>query len=183
MCVLDVSWGEMVVSTSPLTASATGPAALVLEPYVCPLATKDTDIVSPFGQRDVLAVSTAPVSGVPKSEMHEGIDYSANLGTEVRAARSGKVLFTGFSKSYVSRADKTVQSRLVIIRHADGQSSRYVHLGAFRVRPGQDVRAGQVIGVVAASDEWVAPVLHFEIRNIQGQAIDPETLITEVDKP
>jgi murein DD-endopeptidase MepM/ murein hydrolase activator NlpD len=115
--------------------------------------------------------------------MHEGIDYNATPGTVVRAARSGKVIFAGFSKMYASRADKNDQSRLVIIRHADGQSSRYVHLGAFRVRPGQDVRAGQVLGVVAESDEWMAPVLHFEIRNIQGRAIDPETVITEVEKP
>ena len=127
--------------------------------------------------------STAAVSTAPKSEMHEGIDYSAAPGTEVRAARSGKVIFAGFSKMYVSRADKNDQSRLVIIRHADGQSSRYVHLGAFRVRPGQDVRSGQVVGVVAESDEWVAPVLHFEIRNIQGRAIDPETVIKEVEQP
>ena len=79
--------------------------------------------------------------------MHEGIDYSAPPGTVVRAARSGKVIFAGFSKMYVSRADKKDQSRFVIIRHADGQSSRYVHLAGLRVRPGQDVKPGRSSGL------------------------------------
>ena len=80
---------------------------------------------------------------------------------------------------YVSRTNKNDQHRLIIIRHADGQSSRYVHLAGLRVRPGQEVKAGQVIGVVAESDEWVVPVLHFEVRDVQGRAIDPETVIKE----
>ena len=148
--VLGVSWGEVVVSTSPLSAPTTGPVALAPEPFLCPLAIKDADIVSPFGKRDVLAVSTTTVSETAgtKQEMHEGIDYGSAPGSEVRAARSGKVIFAGFSKMYVSRANKNDPSRLVIIRHADGQSSRYVHLDGFRVRPGQDVQAGQVIGIV-----------------------------------
>jgi murein DD-endopeptidase MepM/ murein hydrolase activator NlpD len=183
--VLDVSWAEVAVSTAALNASATGSALLVAEPFVCPLTSKDVDIVSPFGQREILAAPTtgAPASAAPKVEMHEGIDYSASPGTPVRAARSGKVIFAGFSKMYVSRTDKTDQRRFVIIRHIDGMSSRYVHLNNLRVRPGQDVKAGQILGVVADSDEWVVPVLHFEIRNQQGRPVDPEKVITEVENP
>src|SRR5438105_1854623 len=82
-------------------------------------------------------------------------------GSAVKAARSGKVIFAGFSKMYVSRADKTDQHRLVIVRHADGMSSRYVHLNALHVKPGQEVQSGQVLGVLAESDEWAEPILHF----------------------
>jgi murein DD-endopeptidase MepM/ murein hydrolase activator NlpD len=183
--VWDQSWAGVAVSTASLSASATGSALLVAEPFICPLAPKGIDIVSPFGKRDVLS---APKTGgttasETKSEMHEGVDYSASPGALVRASRGGRVIFAGFSKMYVSRADKTDQSRLVIIRHPDGMSTRYVHLSALRVRPGQDVKSGQWIGVLADSDEWVVPVLHFEIRDVQGHPVDPEQVITEVEKP
>jgi len=69
---------------------------------------------------------------------------------------------------YVSRADKTDQHRLVIVRHADGMSSRYVHLKHAACETGQDVQSGQVLGVLAESDEWTEPVLHFEIRDLRG---------------
>jgi murein DD-endopeptidase MepM/ murein hydrolase activator NlpD len=185
MFILDVSWAEVAVSSVPLSASATGAALVVVEPFVCPLASKEADIVSPFGKREVLTAPTTAMTGSPSSkvELHEGVDYSASPGTPVRAARSGRVIFAGFSKMYVSRTDKTDQSRFVIIRHADGMSSRYVHLNNLRVRPGQDVKSGQVLGVLAESDEWVVPVLHFEIRNVQGRPIDPEKMITEVENP
>ena len=183
--VLGASWGDVVISGIPLASSATGAALLIEEPFICPLAAKDADVVSPFGKREVVAPSTGTVSGAvqPKVEMHEGIDYAATPGTAVRASRSGKVIFAGFSKMYVSRTNKNEQHRFVIIRHPDGKSSRYVHLSGLRIRPGQDVKAGQVLGVVAESDEWAVPVLHFEIRNVQGQPVDPEKEITEVENP
>ena len=115
--------------------------------------------------------------------MHEGVDYRAFPGSAVKAARSGKVIFAGFSKMYVSRADKTDQHRLVIIRHVDGMSSRYVHLNTLHVKPGQEVQSGQVLGVLAESDEWTEPVLHFEIRDIRGQALDPVKIIAEPTPP
>jgi murein DD-endopeptidase MepM/ murein hydrolase activator NlpD len=193
--VWGLSWGDVLLSSAALVAPATGAALLAAEPFLSPLGKKEAEIVSGFGKRDVVVQRRAaaakpgqaasPVGGKlqPKVEVHEGIDYSVAPGTLIHAARSGKVLFAGFSKSYVSRDDKTDQYRLVIIRHADGQSSRYVHLEALRVRSGQDVKAGQVLGIVAPSDECPVPVLHFEIRTLQGQAIDPETVISEGKTP
>jgi murein DD-endopeptidase MepM/ murein hydrolase activator NlpD len=183
--VSKVCWAEEAVSAVSLSAPATGAVLLVEEPFICPLVSKEADIVSPFGKREILAPPTTATAESPaaKVEMHEGIDYSANPGTLVRAARSGKVIFAGFSKMYASRTNKNEQHRFVIIRHADGLSSRYVHLNGLRVRPGQDVKSGQAIGVVAESDEWVVPVFHFEIRDIQGRPVDPETMIKEVENP
>jgi len=175
---LDVCWGldaPVSLSSSALTGPATGAALLLDEPFVNPFGTKKPKIVSGFGKRDI--------PNQPAPEMHEGIDYAAPAGTVVRAARSGKVIFAGFSKMYASREDKTEQNRFVIIRHADGKSSRYVHLNVLRVRPGQQVQSGQPIGVLAESDEWTEPVLHFEIRDVQGQPVDPKKMITSVKKP
>jgi murein DD-endopeptidase MepM/ murein hydrolase activator NlpD len=193
--VLDVSWGDVSLSSAVLTAPATGVAVLPEEPFLSPLGKRDAEVVSGFGKRDVVVQVRPPAAGhgqaaaavggtlQPKVEVHEGVDYAVPLGAEIRAVKSGKVLFAGFSKMYVSRNDKTDQHRLVIVRHADGQSSRYVHLEKLRVRPGQEVKAGQVLGVAAASDECAVPVLHFEIRTAQGKAIDPETVITEGKTP
>lgn len=190
--VWDVSWGAdslVSLSSAPLTGSATGVAFLVDEPFVNPFGTKMPKVISGFGKRDIPATLRPPVvssgtRGTPATqEIHEGIDYRAFPGSAVRAARSGKVIFAGFSKMYVSRTDKTQQSRFVIIRHVDGKSSRYVHLNALHIRPGQDVQSGQVLGVMAESDEWTEPVLHFEIRDVQGQAMDPMKLLGDAKKP
>jgi murein DD-endopeptidase MepM/ murein hydrolase activator NlpD len=183
--VAGLSWGDMTVSTTSLTASTTAAVVVATEPFVSPLGDVDAGIVSGFGLRPVVDVSTAPVAtpapAKPKMEMHEGVDYGVPAGTVVYAAKSGKVIFAGYSKMYASRTDKKEQSRFVIIVHPDHQSTRYVHLSALRVRPGQEVKSGQPLGVVADSDEGSVPVLHFEIRNVQGKAINPEKVMKKAE--
>ena len=147
------------------------------EPYVWPVAKRieghKVKIVSDFGAR-----------GVPEGpgmETHDGIDFGVPPDTAVRASRSGKVLFAGFSSAYVSRADKKEKNRLLIIKHADGSSTRYVHLDRLKVTPGQQVVSGQVIGTTGDSDEWTQPVLHFEVRDLGGRAVDPESVLQDPD--
>ena len=170
---------DVAISTSPLTPGATT-ASVAAEPFVNPFGTRKPKMVSHFGMRQLPAsLLSSTTQQMPAKERHEGVDYRAKPGTPVRAARSGKVIFAGFSKMYVSRADKTDQERLIIIMHADHMSSRYVHLSAIKVRPGQAVQSGQVIGILSESDEWTEPVLHFEIRDDHGRALDPAELVTE----
>jgi murein DD-endopeptidase MepM/ murein hydrolase activator NlpD len=152
---------------------AAAPAPVVEEPFLSPLAGK-TRIVSGFGSRTV--------PGKTVTESHEGLDLAAAPGTAVRASRSGMVLFAGSSKMYVSRANKKEQSRMVIIRHADGMSTRYVHLGLLKVTPKQEVVAGDVLAPSADSDEWSVPVVHFEIREANGKAVDPRKRLTDLKK-
>jgi murein DD-endopeptidase MepM/ murein hydrolase activator NlpD len=166
------------------TPAATSGVLLSTEPFVNPFGTKKPKIVSGFGSREVQLPALLPGTTTQAvKEMHEGVDYRAFPGSAVKAARSGKVIFAGFSKMYVSRADKTDQHRLVIIRHSDGTSTRYVHLNTLHVKPGQDVQAGQVLGVLAESDEWKEPVLHFEVRDIRGQAMDPVKWVVDPATP
>lgn len=161
------------------------------EPFVDPIASKKRKVISGFGKRSVpgyllkgaaapvISTPVAPSSSTPGAatasvtEPHEGIDYAAAPGTPVSASRRGKVLFAGSSKQYMSRKVKNLQSKLVIIRHNDGMSTRYVHMATLKVKPGQEIEAGVVLGTVASSDEWKEPVLHFEIRDVKGQALDP----------
>jgi murein DD-endopeptidase MepM/ murein hydrolase activator NlpD len=155
--------GGIAPSTAILISSPLA-APVEAEPYKCPF-TKCV-VVSKFGSR--------AVPGKAAAERHEGVCLRAAPGQTVHAARSGKVIFAGFSKAYVSRADKRDQQRLIIVRHADGQSSRYVHLNTLQVRPPQEVQAGDALGTASESDEWTEPVLHFEIRAVNGTPLNPE---------
>lgn len=151
-----------------------------------PLAVKSLKVLSGFGKRalppTLLAAATSQAEIKFYEKAHEGVDYAGVAGMSVLAARDGKVLFSGFSKSYASRKNKNDQTRLVILSHSDGLSTRYVHLATLRVRPQQEVTAGQVIGTLAESDEWTQPVLHFEIRDKRGQALDPVRIMAEAAK-
>jgi murein DD-endopeptidase MepM/ murein hydrolase activator NlpD len=172
--------------TKGVTLSST---AAVTEPFVWPVSDmiggKKVRIVSGFGRRKVPMIPGIDTSTVvvPADEMHEGVDFSVPQESNVRAARSGKVIFAGFSTAYVSRADKKDKNHLVILKHADGKSTRYVHLDRLRVRPGLEVKAGDVLGSSSASNEWTEPVVHFEIRGSNGKAIDPMTLLTNPQAP
>ncbi len=178
-----MSWAEDATGTAPTVSEVTTGTTTVVEPFTDPLAAKKHKVVGKFGKRDVPVALRAPTSTTSQTtlstavEMHEGVDFAAFPGSIVRASRSGKVIFAGFSKMYVSRKSKNDQHRLVIIRHPDGMSTRYVHLAGLRVKPGQEVASGQPIGTLTESDEWAEPVLHFEIRDMRGQPVDPLLLL------
>lgn len=178
-----LGWCETApdVSSAPVeVAVSTVPAP---EPFVAPLGVKTLKILSAFGKRtlppNLLAATTSQAELKFYEKPHEGVDYAGVAGMPVLAAKSGKVLFAGFSRAYVSRKNPKDQQRLIILMHPDGQSTRYVHLSSIKVKPSTEVQAGQLIGTLADSDEWTQPVLHFEIRDKRGIAQDPETMISK----
>jgi murein DD-endopeptidase MepM/ murein hydrolase activator NlpD len=144
------------------------------EPFVFPLKSAKVKIVSGFGKRKLDKLAKAlEMTTLPDTEFHEGVDFAVNPGAQVVAARSGKVLFAGFSTAYVTRKNKKEKNRFIIIRHADGLSTRYVHLNRIEVTPQEEIEAGQVIGTASESDEWSQPVLHFEVREANGKPVNP----------
>lgn len=102
--------------------------------------------------------------GRRKGKDHQGIDIPARTGTQVRAARSGHVIYAGNRiKGY---------GNLIIVRHADTYSTVYAHLSKIEVKKGQFVSRGQRIGRVGRTGHATSPHLHFEIRT--GQlAVNP----------
>jgi len=86
---------------------------------------------------------------------HDGIDISTPEGTPVRAARAGRVLYSDRLRGY---------GNLVIIAHDEGYATVYAHNRENRRRAGEDVRQGDVIGVVGSTGKTSGPNLHFEIR-------------------
>ncbi len=97
---------------------------------------------------------------------HLGTDYGAPSGTPVRATGDGVVSRAGYWGGY---------GRMVEIRHANGFSTRYAHLSRVRVRPGQRVSQGEIIGGVGATGLATAPHLHYEFLQ-RGRHRNPTAL-------
>ncbi|MBX5480309.1 MAG: M23 family metallopeptidase [Myxococcaceae bacterium] len=96
-------------------------------------------------------------------ERHDGIDLAAPLGTPVKTAKAGRVLYAGEQKGY---------GLIVIIDHGDDLITLYAHNRDLRVKTGQRVRDGQVVATVGESGRTSGPHLHFEVRK-GGVPTDP----------
>ncbi len=89
------------------------------------------------------------------SSFHTGIDRAAPIGTGVRAANSGAVIFAGWNSwGY---------GNLIVLAHGPFLTL-YGHLSSIAVRCGQSIPAGSVIGGVGSTGNSSGPHLHFEIR-------------------
>jgi murein DD-endopeptidase MepM/ murein hydrolase activator NlpD len=87
--------------------------------------------------------------------MHEGIDFPAEVGTAIKAAASGTVVFAGVHPEY---------GKMVEIDHGNGLVSRYAHASRLLVKEGDLVVAGQRIATVGSTGRSTGPHLHFEVR-------------------
>jgi murein DD-endopeptidase MepM/ murein hydrolase activator NlpD len=130
-------------------------------PAVCPIYVSDFDnISSGFGMRK------DPIDSTMK--MHKGIDISAGIGTKVYASATGKVV-------KVISSDKG-HGNCIVIEHGYGFRSRYAHLSAFKVKEGDEVKRGDLIGLVGSTGRSTGPHLHYEIEK-EGEIIDPKKFI------
>ncbi|PWA12612.1 peptidase M23 [Pueribacillus theae] len=105
---------------------------------------------SSFGSR------VHPISGRVKN--HNGVDIANSIGTPIRAAASGKVIYAGTMSGY---------GNTVMIAHTiNGKSytTLYAHMSAFSVRNGQSVSQGQQIGKIGNTGASTGPHLHFEVH-------------------
>ena len=79
-----------------------------------------------------------------------------DLGNAVRAWRRGRVV------DVVNRTDS--YGKHIRVRHPNGTETLYAHLSGMRVKPGQIVKRGQMIGRVGSTGNSSGPHLHFEIK-------------------
>src|SRR3984885_9029124 len=103
------------------------------------------------------------------SSYHSGIDLAAPMGSTIRAAAAGTVVYAGWYAGYGNMVD---------IRHADGLVTRYAHMSAYapNIGNGMPVNAGQVIGLVGQTGHATGNHIHFEVR-LSGVAVDPAPFI------
>ena len=97
-------------------------------------------------------------------EFHPGIDIPARTGTKVRAAADGVVLKAGRVRSFGKR---------IIIKHGNKKTTTwYNHLSSIKVKKGQTIKRGQVIGRVGSTGDSTGSHLDFRIF-INGKAKNP----------
>lgn len=99
----------------------------------------------------------------PGGHIHTGVDLAAPAGTPVHA------VLDGIARVVVSATGYGLH---VVLDHGDGLTTLYAHLSSITVHDGDDVAAGDVIGLVGSSGNSTGPHLHFEVRR-DGIAEDP----------
>lgn len=97
---------------------------------------------------------------------HRGVDYAASTGTPVVAAGDGKVIRSGYDK---------YNGHHVFIEHGGGITTKYIHFSKRKVRNGQRVKQGQVIGLVGSTGLAAGPHLHYEFL-VNGTHRNPRTV-------
>jgi murein DD-endopeptidase MepM/ murein hydrolase activator NlpD len=131
-----------VTIITPARARADAPAAAELpadrSPFVWPIEGRVVDAFGPRGETH-----------------HDGIDIAAAIGTPIRAARGGRVLYSDQLVRY---------GNVLIVDHGDGYVTVYAHNRLNAVGSDAIVRQGDVIGEVGDTGDASAPSLHFEVR-------------------
>jgi murein DD-endopeptidase MepM/ murein hydrolase activator NlpD len=145
----DVATKQKVFKSSP-------PERLWQGPFISPANTRYT---SSFGARRVYNGKTRSV--------HQGLDYSAAMGTQVRAANSGRVVIA---------RPMYFEGGLVVIDHGESIFTLYMHLSEFLIKEGAAIDKGAPIAKSGSSGRVTGPHLHFGVR-WQDLYLEPSTLL------
>jgi len=106
-----------------------------------------------------------------KRAFHRGVDIVAARGTPVLASADGVVAKAGRLSAYGKRID---------LSHGFGFITRYAHLNEILVKPGQEIRRGDVIGRVGSTGRSTAPHLHYEVFR-DGRRVNPWKYLADKD--
>lgn len=125
-------------------------------PFIKPVPGEPT---SPFGVRRVF-------NGKPR-DPHSGLDLKAAPGTPVRASGAGRVVLAD---------DLYYSGKLVILDHGAGLFTLYAHLSQLRVREGDELSQGQILGLSGSTGRVTGPHLHWGAK-IGERPFDPRALL------
>ena len=126
-------------------------------PAIQPVANEDlTRIASGYGMR------MHPIHKINK--FHAGMDFTAKTGTDIHATGDGTVVFADYATNGYGIH--------VIIEHGYGYETLYAHLDELKVRKGQVVKRGDLIGLVGNTGLSAGPHLHYEVHK-DGEHVDP----------
>jgi murein DD-endopeptidase MepM/ murein hydrolase activator NlpD len=103
-------------------------------------------------------------------EDHQGIDIGSLRSLDVRAAAPGVVEATGYASGFEGYGN------IVLVDLGDGLEALYAHLSSVRVRVGDTVFAGELLGHAGCTGYCSGTHLHFELRD-NGVAFDPAPLL------
>ena len=126
-------------------------------------------VTSPFGHRRMPGWLSR---GVLMRE-HAGVDIRARLGWPVTAFRPGKVIRAGENGPLGISVD---------IRQDNGMTARYGHLSKTLAKAGQQVEAGETVGLVGCTGRTTGAHLHFGLLDASGKAVDPMPYLHTADE-
>ncbi len=125
-------------------------------PSVEPIPQDQARLSSGFGER------MHPIYKIAKA--HLGLDFTSPVGTPIHATGDGTVEFAGYNTSGYGIH--------VILDHGFGYQTLYGHMSVIKVRKGQKVKRGDVIGEVGSTGLSTGPHLHYEVHK-DGVPMDP----------
>lgn len=121
----------------------------------------DGDVSSVYGMQRFL-------NKKPKNP-HRGMDFRAAKGTPIKCVADGKVILQG-NHYYAGNS--------VYVDHGNGMVSMYFHMSEFKVKEGDTVKRGQVLGLAGSTGRATGPHLHLSI-GLMGKLVDPAPLFME----
>ncbi|WP_417761241.1 peptidoglycan DD-metalloendopeptidase family protein [Shewanella sp.] len=105
-----------------------------------------------------------PVTGLVRP--HRGVDYVAAIGTPIKAAGAGKVVEASYNR---------FNGNYVFIRHSATYTTKYLHLNKRKVKLGDNVKQGQIIGTLGKTGRVTGAHLHYEFI-VNGVHRNPRTV-------
>lgn len=111
---------------------------------------------------------------VPGGQYGAGRDYGSHHGVDYPAPKGTAVFSTGLGTAKVSKSEKG--GNIVSVEQPDGTVWKFMHLGAVKVKDGDQVTPDTVIGTVGMTGRSTGPHLHAEVWK-DGKAVDPQKVI------
>ncbi|MTI45678.1 LysM domain-containing protein [Roseibium hamelinense] len=155
------------VTNASVSSTETGGEARPTEPIQRPAIVASVDPVATEGPQFRWPVRGRIISefgSKPGGARNDGVNLAVPEGTPVKAADDGTVIYSGNElKGY---------GNLVLIRHDDGWVSAYAHNSELKVKRGDNVRRGDVVGLAGNTGSVSQPQVHFELRK-GNKPVDP----------
>jgi murein DD-endopeptidase MepM/ murein hydrolase activator NlpD len=111
---------------------------------------------------------SAPTRGASRN--HKGIDIPGPVGTPIYATADGMIGRAQWVSGY---------GKFVEINHGNAVQTRYGHLSAMNVAPGQRIHKGDILGYMGSTGRSTGSHLHYEVR-IAGEAINPTAFLSPI---
>jgi murein DD-endopeptidase MepM/ murein hydrolase activator NlpD len=137
------------------------PKNYLLSKFIMPL---DSDITSEFGK--------ARVYNETLKGFHSGTDFRAKTPVPIKSSNDGVVVLA---------KERFYAGNSVIVDHGRGIYTCYYHLSEFKVKKGDKVKKGQILGLSGSSGRVTGPHLHFAVM-LGGVQVDPMQFINLVNK-
>lgn len=184
--------GANAATTNAATAAVTTTAASTTEMAEIQVSEQSRSLFNTWKKLD--ATDPQPAIAIPSAQPVEKLDYSSNWGMREHPVLGGVRMHAGVdirgpvgtpiyatADGYVGRAQRAGgYGNLIELDHGKGLQTRYGHLSKILVNPGDQVRRGQLIGLMGSTGRSTGSHLHYEVR-MDGGAVNPIPFMTVAD--